>query len=54
MLSKPSPSTPFRTHMSTDLSLGLEKVSRPPNVVSVMSDGLLTEKVLKSILPTGK
>lgn len=54
MLSKPSPRTPFRTHTSTDLSFGLEKVDRPPNMMQIMSGGLLIEKVLKSILPNGE
>lgn len=38
--------------MPRELSLGLEKASSLPDMMLIISAGLLIERVLKSILPT--
>lgn len=38
--------------MPRELSLGLEKASSPPDMMLIISAGLLIERVLKAILPT--
>lgn len=51
MLSQPS-RKPLRICMPRELSLGLEKASSLPDMMLIISAGLLIERVLKSILPT--